>query len=151
MQIKTERLIITAIGPENYGRVSETYPAGEHIVEYMENLKKDPELFGWGVWLVTLAENDQAVGDIGFKRKPDHQGTVEAGYGILPEMRNKGIATESVRALLNWAFSSPQVKKVVAECDQENMPSIKVLEKLGMQRTGVKNGMVQWELIKRSG
>lgn len=150
MQIKTERLIITAINQENYIMVSETYAIRKHIVNYLDNLKKDPDLLGWGVWIVTLADNNQVIGDIGFKGKPDNQGIVEVGYGIIPEMHNKGIATESVRAITEWAFFSGKVKKIVAECLTDNIPSIKVLEKLKMTKTGTENGMMTWELVKET-
>jgi [ribosomal protein S5]-alanine N-acetyltransferase len=148
MQISTERLIITAFNKENYKKISKMYAVGNHVVKYLENLKDDPELLGWGVWFVSLVENNQVIGDIGFKGKPDDQGIVEVGYGIIPEMHNKGIATESVSAIIEWAFSSSKVKKVVAECLEDNIPSIRVLEKLGMTRTGTENEMINWELIK---
>ncbi|MCM2534920.1 GNAT family N-acetyltransferase [Neobacillus pocheonensis] len=67
---------------------------------------------------------------------------------FIPEMHNKGIATEAVNAIIEWAFSSSKVKKVVAECLEDNMPSTRVLEKLGMTRIGTENGMINWELIK---
>ncbi|WP_082451770.1 GNAT family N-acetyltransferase [Paenibacillus ihuae] len=147
MQVTTERLIITAFSQENYKKVSETYSIGKHIVNYLDNLKEDTELLGWGVWFVYLNENNQVIGDIGFKGKPDSQGTVEVGFGIIPEMHNKGIATESVGAIIEWALSSRKVKKIVAECLIDNLPSIKVLEKLKMTRTGIKNGMINWEIL----
>jgi [ribosomal protein S5]-alanine N-acetyltransferase len=66
-------------------------------------------------------------------------------------MQKKGIATESVRTIIEWALTSNKVKRVVAECFEDNFPSIKVLEKLGMTRTGSENGMINWELIKYNG
>ncbi|MDU0206380.1 GNAT family N-acetyltransferase [Paenibacillus sp. MAH-36] len=147
MQLISERLIITAFSQENVNQVSESYKVGKHITKYLDNLKEDPEIMGWGVWFISLAEDNQVIGDIGFKGKPDDQGTVEVGYGIIPEMHNKGIATESVGAIIEWAFSSGKVKKIVAECLVDNMPSVRVLEKLGMTRTGASNCMINWELI----
>lgn len=147
MQIRTERLIITAFNQDNYVKAAETYSIRGHIVHYLNELKEDPELLGWGAWFVSLADNHQIVGDIGFKGKPDNQGIVEVGYGIIPEMHNKGIATEAVSAVMEWALGSGAVKKIVAECDIDNLPSIKVLGKLGMTRTGIENGMMNWELL----
>ncbi|MBP0723606.1 GNAT family N-acetyltransferase [Bacillus sp. RG28] len=144
MQITTERLILTAFNLENYKKITETY-TGKHIINYIEKLKNDSELLGWGVWYVTLAESNQIIGDLGFKGKPDEKGSVEVGYGIVPEMQNKGIATEAVNMIVNWAFSSPSVQKVVAECLEDNIPSIKVLEKIGMKKTNAADGMIYWE------
>jgi [ribosomal protein S5]-alanine N-acetyltransferase len=148
LKLRTERLEITAFNQENYKKISETYPLGTHIVKHIENLKNDPELYGWGVWFVTISKNSQVIGDTGFKGKPDNQGVVEFGYGIIPEMHNKGFATESVQAILNWALSSNKVEMVKAECLEDNIPSIKVLEKLGMKRVNSINGMINWEKRK---
>ncbi|WP_445323528.1 GNAT family N-acetyltransferase [Paenibacillus sp. FSL R7-0179] len=70
------------------------------------------------------------------------------GFGLIPEMHNKGLATESVGAIIEWALSSKKVQKIVAECLIDNIPSIRVLEKLSFTRTGVENGMINWELVK---
>lgn len=114
----------------------------------MEKLKKDSSLLGWGVWLVINKENNTIIGDIGFKGKPDSEITVEVGYGIVLSARNKGFATEAVNEIIQWAFSSGSVKKIVAECLIDNISSIKVLEKLNMNRIGTKENMFLWQLIK---
>lgn len=147
MHIRTERLSITAFTQENYIKVSETYSVRNHIINYLDKLKGDPGLLGWGAWFVTLTDNHQIIGDIGFKGKPDHQGIVEVGFGIIPDMHNKGIATESVGAIIEWALSSKKVQKIVAECLIDNTPSIRVLDKLNFTQTGIENGMIMWELV----
>ncbi|WP_319003535.1 GNAT family N-acetyltransferase [Bacillus shivajii] len=86
------------------------------------------------------------IGDIGFKGKPNSSNTIEVGYGIIPSVQNKGYATEAVKEIINWAFSFSNVKKVVAECEYDNIASIKVLEKLHMTRTESVNNMLKWEL-----
>lgn len=40
-----------------------------------------------------------------------------------------------------------KVQKIVAECLIDNIPSIRVLEKLNFTRTGVENGMINWERL----
>nr|WP_225445435.1 GNAT family N-acetyltransferase [Paenibacillus arenosi] len=77
----------------------------KHIQLYIEQLITDPDLLGWGVWLVISKDANEVIGDIGFKGKPVKE-TVEVGYGFMPEARNNGYATESVKALVNWAFST---------------------------------------------
>ena len=70
-----------------------------------------------------------AVGICGFKGEPQADGTCEIGYGVLPEFRRSGYASEAVRALIGRAFSHPQVTRVIAETYPELRPSIRVLEK----------------------
>jgi [ribosomal protein S5]-alanine N-acetyltransferase len=148
LEVNTERLFIVPCTLENYYQFSHQYDMGPHIEMYLEQLKRDSSVKGWGVWFVIRRENNQVIGDIGFKGKPNDRKTVEIGYGIIPAAQNKGFATEAVQALIDWAFSSGQVEKVIAECLEDNVASIRVLEKVGMKRTSAKDGMLYWELEK---
>ncbi|WP_027409984.1 GNAT family N-acetyltransferase [Anoxybacteroides tepidamans] len=150
MQIETERLILIPCDQDTYRAYLESYEMGPHIIAYLQQLEQDFSVYGWGVWLAIEKESNEAIGDLGFKGKPNVEKTVEIGYGIAPTARGHGFATEAVRALLDWAFRSPQVEKVVAECLESNAASIHVLEKVGMKRTHTKDGMIYWERTKRN-
>lgn len=89
------------------------------------------------------------MGDIGFKGVPDKAGVVEIGYRILPEYRNKDIATEAVKGLIEWAFQQAGVNSVVAECDATNSASIRVLEKSGMLRATPDKEMLKWYIDRK--
>jgi len=149
LKLITERLDVVPIDLVNsHSSIFENYIMNKkHIKSYIERLSADPNLLGWGVWLVISKDSKEAIGDIGFKGQPVDE-TVEVGYGFLPEAQNKGYATESVKALIDWAFSTNEVKQVIAECHKENQPSIKVLEKLGMQRISDSDDMINWKLYK---
>ena len=47
-----------------------------------------------------------------------------------------GYATEAAHELLRWAFDTLDLNRVQAEADTRNVPSARVLEKLGFQREG---------------
>lgn len=115
---------------------------------YLSGLEEDPQLFGWGMWVAILEEENVVIGDLGFKGKPNEEGIVEIGYGMIEPYRNKGYATESAQLLIDWAFSQSAVKKVIAECLLDNAPSIRVLEKLNMKRTRIEDNLQKWELVK---
>lgn len=129
-------------------KVEKSYQTGPHIDQYLDDLKENPDLLGWGVWLVVTKKNHMIIGDIGFKGKPDLTNTVEVGYGIASTAQNKGYATESVNAVIDWAFSFENVATVTAECQRDNLSSIKVLEKIGMKQIGLDNEMMKWKLNK---
>ena len=149
MELQTQRLIIVPCTDEVLSTyATEEFKMGDHISNYLKELNEDPSLLGWGVWLVIDKENHTIIGDIGFKGKPDSESTVEVGYGMAPAARNKGYATEAVREVVRWAFSTDHVQKVVAECLMDNLPSIKVLEKLNMEKIGTKDNLYQWQLVK---
>ncbi|MDR7071708.1 GNAT family N-acetyltransferase [Fictibacillus barbaricus] len=145
--IETSRLKILPVDQQIVNKLSpEDYEIHGFIKKYLENLKEDASLLGWGVWFVIEKESGRIIGDIGFKGKPDNN-LVEIGYGIIPSAQNKGYATESVQSIIEWAFASADVHKVTAECLADNTASIKVLEKLNMKQTGREGDMLKWELV----
>ncbi len=96
---------------------------------------------------IILSKLDQVViGDMGFMGGPDEAGAVEIGYSIVPAYRNRGCATEMAQALITWAFQQSDILIVVAECLQNNIGSIKVLEKLGMRRVASHDDLLTWEV-----
>jgi [ribosomal protein S5]-alanine N-acetyltransferase len=149
MELQTQRLVIVPCTEQTLSTyATEGFKMGGHISNYLKELNENPSLLGWGVWLVIDKENHTIIGDIGFKGNPDSKGTVEVGYGMAPAARNKGYATEAVNEIINWAFSTGQVQKVVAECLKDNIPSIKVLEKVKMEKIGTKDHLYLWQLVK---
>lgn len=149
MELQTQRLVIVPCTDESLSKYAiRGVKIGSHINNYLKKLNEDPSLLGWGVWLVINKDDNTIIGDIGFKGKPDSENMVEVGYGIVPAAQNKGFATEAVNEILNWAFSSGNVKKIAAECLIDNIASIKVLEKLNMKRIGIKDNMYLWQLNK---
>lgn len=102
-------------------------------------LRRDPMLAGWLNWYWILVDpttgHRMLIGSGGFT-SPPLKGTVAIGYSLLPAYRGKGYATEAVTALTDWAFSHPEVRKIIAETLPDNEPSIRVLKRAGFQRAG---------------
>jgi ribosomal-protein-alanine N-acetyltransferase len=110
----------------------------ESMKYFVSRLERGPEYFGWMWWYIALGErrNERRVlvGNIGFKDLPDADGSVEIGYSILPGFQRQGYATEAVRGLVAWAFSHPEVRRVIAETFPDLTASIRVLERNGFSR-----------------
>jgi [ribosomal protein S5]-alanine N-acetyltransferase len=146
MKLETERLTIVPVDHQLVEKLSpEDYKIHGFIKSYLTDLKADGSLLGWGVWFVIEKETGRIIGDIGFKGKPVDQ-TVEIGYGIIPSAQGLGYATEAVNGIIDWALSTNLVSNVVAECLDDNIASVKVLEKLGFDRTGTDEKMLKWKL-----
>ncbi|MHC5774595.1 GNAT family N-acetyltransferase [Nostoc sp.] len=101
---------------------------------------------GWGVWLMIHIADFSLIGDLGFIGKPDQTGTVEMGYEVLSAYRQQGFAFEAVQALVNFAFSQRELKKIIAHSPDDHTASIRILEKLGMQEIGRDENLLKWEL-----
>ncbi|MGB8955703.1 MAG: GNAT family N-acetyltransferase [Tumebacillaceae bacterium] len=111
-------------------------------------MEKQPSLCDWAGLLVHKADN-ALMGDMGFKSSgPDESGMVEFGYSIAPDYRGHGYATEMAKGLVAWALEQPGVTQVTAECLPDNIGSIRVLEKTGLQQLALDGDMLKWEIRK---
>ena len=128
-------------------QVAEQWPNQDYaeILPFIASkLEKDPSKSKWS-FIVMHKEDQKLIGEIGGKGGPNENGTIEIGYGIVEEYRNKGFATEMVKGLVNWLNTLPEVHKIIAECLLENLPSIIVLEKSGFIRTHQDDDLMYWE------
>ena len=58
----------------------------------------------------------------------------EIGWAFDPRHQGQGFATEAVRELLRACFEDLGVRRVVALAFADNVPSLRVMERLGMRR-----------------
>jgi RimJ/RimL family protein N-acetyltransferase len=79
-------------------------------------------------------EQSAVIGWTGFVSIDAQRQTGIFGYLLSRAWWGQGYATEAARGLINWGFTNLNLHRVVAECSVENLPSIKILEKLGMRR-----------------
>ena len=63
--------------------------------------------------------------------------TASLGFDLNPRLWKRGLTTEAAGAVVDAAFGTLRVRKVWATADAPNIASIRVLEKLGMQREGL--------------
>ncbi|MDZ8227655.1 GNAT family N-acetyltransferase [Nostoc sp. ChiVER01] len=106
----------------------------------------DPSQLGWGVWLMIHIADSTLIGDLGFLGKPDRIGTVKMGYEVLSAYRQQGFAFEAVEALVNFAFTQPELKRIIAHSPEDHVASIRILEKLEMQQIAKDENLLEWEL-----
>jgi ribosomal-protein-alanine N-acetyltransferase len=77
--------------------------------------------------------------------------TAALGYGVARSCWGRGIASEAARAIMNYGFEAFELAKVWARADPRNGASVRVLEKLGMEREGLLRGhlLVRGERVDR--
>jgi ribosomal-protein-alanine N-acetyltransferase len=96
-----------------------------------------PWTLGWyGILETTGSATSTLCGSVGFKGPPGPQGVVEIGYAVLPDYQRRGLGTEMVVGLSQWALGQSGVKEVHAEVSAENRSSVRVLEKSGFIASG---------------
>jgi ribosomal-protein-alanine N-acetyltransferase len=123
---------------------------GEHQLRVLHGvlqaLEVDPESRVWRFYFILHTADRAVIGDAGFKGPPDHEGSVEIAYGVVPSYQRQGYTFEAVQALVGWAFSHSEVRRITATCGNDNAGSIRILEKLGMQRVGEDGRSLSWSL-----
>ena len=108
--------------------------SSDEAQSFVEDSLANFEQHGYGLWLVFMRDIDHLVGVAGFL--PSEEGTPSLIYGVHPDRWGNGYATEAASAVLSYALENLALPKVRADVDEPNIASVRVLEKLGMRRTG---------------
>jgi ribosomal-protein-alanine N-acetyltransferase len=104
-------------------------------------LRKVPEVQRWLARAIVRREGGRLlVGNVGFHGQPGvnaagNERALEIGYGVQPEHRRQGYATEAVEGLIGWARTQG-IDHFVASVSPDNEPSLAIIRKLGFVRTG---------------
>lgn len=93
----------------------------------------DQDNLGW----ILHDFSDNFIGEMGLILAPKRFQKAEISYSISPSFWNKGYATEAVKKVLHFGFSTLGLHRMEAGVAVENNASIRVLEKAGMKREGV--------------
>jgi RimJ/RimL family protein N-acetyltransferase len=88
--------------------------------------------FGFGLYLVALRENGEAIGICGLLKR-DSLEDVDIGFAFLESYRRKGFAYESAEAVMEYGRNALGLKRIVAITSPGNEGSIRVLEKIGLR------------------
>jgi RimJ/RimL family protein N-acetyltransferase len=83
---------------------------------------------------IELKEENKIIGFVGMIRKNHKQG--EVGWALNVSHRGKGYATEAARALITYGFEELGLHRIWADTSNVNIPSLKVMERLGMRCEG---------------
>jgi RimJ/RimL family protein N-acetyltransferase len=79
-------------------------------------------------------ESGELVGDLAFHLDADEPRQAEIGFTLAPARQGRGYATEAVTALLDWAFPTFGLHRVVAVADALNTASAALLLRVGMRQ-----------------
>jgi RimJ/RimL family protein N-acetyltransferase len=89
---------------------------------------------GCGLWISFEKESREPAGFAGFLRST--AGEPNLIFGTRPDRWGRGYARDAAAAVVAYAFEVLARPRIVADVDEPNLASIRVLERLGMQRTG---------------
>jgi len=85
------------------------------------------------IWAVFAKDDGRYVGNASLRPRPERQKDWEIGYYLTPDEWGKGFATELATRLVRFGFETAGLKEVFATVDKENLASINVLKKSGLE------------------
>lgn len=96
--------------------------------QFLEDYKVYNE-YGYGRWAIINKSTTDFIGWCGFKYH--QEGYVDLGFRIHKKYWNRGYATEASMACIEFGFDKLGFKEIVGRTSENNIASVKVLEKLG--------------------
>lgn len=113
----------------------ETTPDSEARA-FLEATGKD-RLLQPGQWCqigIATPPDAALIGDIGICLSKDAT-EAEIGFSLNRQHQGKGLACDAVRAAIQMVFDETPANRIVGITDARNLPSIRLLERLGFQKT----------------
>lgn len=151
MTLETERLLLREFQPEDW-RAVYTYQndprylefyAWEHRSEqdvkafvqmHLDNQRETPRRkFQLAI---VLTDGNKLIGNVGIRKRETTAHFAELGYELDPRYWGSGYATEAAHRMLEFAFGTLHLHRVMAYVIANNLNSVRVLEKLGMRQEG---------------
>lgn len=150
MICKTQRLSLKNI-EEKDAEVLFLYRSDKELCEYQNFMIKDLETskkFIQEQTLVSIGQkgewkqigiylnNDTLIGDCAIQFDPEQERIAEIGCTLRREFHNKGYATEALLGLIDHVFENYPIHKFKAVVDIRNLPSQRMVSKLGFRKEG---------------
>ncbi len=92
------------------------------------------QIMGFGYWVVEDRATGEYLGEVGIAENlrdisPSLDGIPEAGWVLAPRAQGRGLATETVKAAINWFDENQKYGKIYCIIDPAHQASIRVAEK----------------------
>lgn len=133
-RLYSDEKVMQQRGEPVYSRLAQA----EKLIFYWRKLFAEESGMRWGI---TLRENDQLIGSVGFKQIFHQHRRADLGYELDPAYWNKGIMTEAVKLVTEYGLEKMKLHSIEANITPAHVASKRILEK---------NGFVQEALYKEN-
>lgn len=147
--LETNRLLLRPLNPDDYGAVFDFMQAREvtQFLLFFGYPLNGSQLEGWlrdvinaspdsfAYWAIIHCESEKLIGILSLTIDRFHH-KAEMGYWIGRDFWGQGLATEAVRAAIEYAFNDLQLHRLELTIHVRNKASQNVAKKLGFQLEG---------------
>jgi ribosomal-protein-alanine N-acetyltransferase len=108
------------------------------FTKIMNNYSQDlKEVYSGKDFKWAIIDNKEILALLGISQVNKMMKTAEIGYQVSPKYRRKGIGLIAVDELVKLVFTETDLRKLVATIADANIPSCKIVEKLGFKQEGL--------------
>jgi ribosomal-protein-alanine N-acetyltransferase len=90
------------------------------------------------IWGIELREESRLIGGIGFYFWGRVYYKTDMGYTVARPYWRRGIATEAIRAVMQFAFETLCLHRINVDTRMDNIASVRLMQKLGFRHEGVR-------------
>lgn len=110
----------------------------EETKHFLENVSKEWEKETPDFYEFAILLNNEHIGAVSLYLDENHA-IGELGWILNKRYWHHGYAVEAAKAMIEFA-KTMGLKRLIAHCDDQNMASYKVMEKLGMELISITDG-----------
>ncbi|HET6872167.1 MAG TPA: GNAT family N-acetyltransferase [Sporolactobacillaceae bacterium] len=115
----------------------DTFTSISQAVELIERMNERLDS-GTGIrWGIIVKETNRLIGSCGYHSIEIEHLKAEIGYEINPAYWGRGVMTEILPAVVEFAFNEMHLNRIEAMFHPDNIGSKKVLKKVGFQQEGI--------------
>jgi ribosomal-protein-alanine N-acetyltransferase len=96
-------------------------------------------------WGIELKEKNRLIGGLGFYFWDKSYYKTDLGYTLARPYWRRDIATEAVRALLQFGFETMHLHRINVDTRMDNIASLRLMQKLGFRHEGVRRECIRNE------
>jgi ribosomal-protein-alanine N-acetyltransferase len=108
----------------------------DDTIAYMEKMDQGINEKKWIVWALEHKQLKKVMGTISIWNLNKEEKSGELGYGINPAYQGRGLMRESLLSVIEYGFELMNLEKIQAYTEENNRPSISLLEKCNFVEIG---------------
>ncbi|RJF85449.1 GNAT family N-acetyltransferase [Sphingomonas cavernae] len=149
--LQTERLVLRPLVEDDAGamylafrdaELMQWWSSGPHVDETQTRTYLNGTIL-WSdrkVWAIT-EDGGEALGYVALGAR--REGVKELGYLLRRSHWGRGYAREAVAAIIDHGFNAMKLRRIFADVDPDNLPSVELLKRLGFRQEG--HLRAEWE------
>lgn len=122
-----------------------TLDAVAHVVT---TSNKDFQKEGYGVWALRHKDDESLIGICGLRRVEGKE-WIEILFSLRQRYWGRGLGTEAAFAVLEFAFSTLRLDRIVAMVDPSNAASVRILKRANMVPLSKEGETAWWKVTAR--